>query len=101
MDEAVANGDARAADLNRVEARAGNADVLEGDVLGAVDFDADLAADHGDVANGDVVGGDDDSTPHDGSGIADQVLRMVDDERALVDPGLKMNRRRLRRPRDA
>ena len=75
-------------------------DALEQDALRAVDLDPVLAAQHGHVPNGHVVGGDDDAAAHDRARLADEPLRVVEDERALVDARREVDDRRLRRPRD-
>src|SRR6266550_2061826 len=100
VDEAVANLDARPPRLDAVETRSGNPNMLDGDVVRAVDLDADLAAGNGDVSDRDVVGGHDDSAAHDSARFADELLRMVDQEGPLMDSGGQVNRGRLSRPGD-
>src|SRR6266508_2958390 len=101
MDEAVANRDARSSRLNRVETRSRDTDVLDLDVLRAVDLDPDLAAGDRDVADGHVVGRDHDSPVDDRAAVPDQLLPMVDQKGSLMNAGGEVHRGRLRRPRDS
>ena len=59
-----------------------------------------LPSDHGDVPDGDVVGRHDDSPADDGARLADELLRVVEDERPLVDARGEMDDGRLRGPCD-
>src|SRR5215207_4220348 len=101
MDEAVANRDTRSSRLNRVETRSRDADVLDLDVLGAVDLDPDLAARERDVTDGHVVGRDHDSPADHRTTVPDQLLRMIDQEGSLMNAGGEVHRGRLRRPCDS
>jgi len=71
---------------------------FEHDALGVANLDPDLAAEDGQIPNLDVVGGDDDAPADDRAGLADQPLRVVEHERALVNSGREVDRRRTNRP---
>src|SRR5687767_6944178 len=100
MNQAVTNLDAAAAHVDRVQARPGDLDALQHDVLRVIDFDAVLVRQDRQVAYHNVVGRHNDAAPHDGPGLADELLRVVEDERAFVDTGLQPDGGRLRGPRD-
>ena len=74
-------------------------DVLELDAVGVLHIDPVLAAADGHVADGDVVGRDHDPAADDRPGLARHRLRVVEDERPLVDPGREVDGRRLDGPR--
>ena len=57
------------------------------DVVRVVDLDPVLAADDRDVPDGDIVRGNDDSPAYDRAGVADEILRPIEHERPLVNPG--------------
>ena len=74
-------------DVDPVEPGAGDGDVVEPNVLDAVDVDPVDAADDGDVADRDPVGADEDAAAHDRARLADEDLSTVDHERPLVHAG--------------
>src|SRR5262249_62204864 len=94
VDRAVADRDGGPADVNAVELRTHDCDVVDVDAVVAVDRDPVLTSHDGDVADSDVIVADDDAAEHDRAGIADEVLAPVDEERALVYAGAEPHRRR-------
>ena len=95
MYEAIPDRDGRPAHMNAVELCARDPHVVERDVVRVVDLDSVLAADHRDVPDGDVVRGHDDSPTYDRARLTDEILRPIEHERPLVDPGREPHGRRL------
>ena len=98
VDRAVADRERAAASVDAVQRRAAHGDAVEHDVLAVAHLDPDLAAEHGHVADRDVVGLDPDAAADDCARVADERLRLVEDERPLVHAGREPHDRRLGDP---
>ena len=97
-DRAVADLDLAAADVDPVELALPRRRRPRARRCRRVHLDPVLAAADGHVADGDVVGRDHDPAADDRPGLARDRLRVVEDERPLVDPGREVDGRRLDGP---
>ena len=97
VDLAVADDERAAPRADPVHGRAGDAHVLEHDVLAVAHLDPDLAAEDGQVAHRHVVGADQDAAADDGT-AALQDLRAVEDERACDRAAVQVDDGRLGGP---
>ena len=100
LDRAVGDVDVAAPHVDPVHRRIAHLNAVQKDVMGLVDVDPVLATLDRDAANDDMVGADDDPAANDGSGLADERLRPIEQERPLMDTCGEVDRWRERCPTD-
>ena len=100
LDRAVGDADVAAPHVDPVHRRIAHLNAVQEDVMGLVDVDPVLATLDRDAANDDMVGADDDAAANDGSGLADERLRPIEQERPLMDTCGEVDRWRERCPAD-